>query len=80
MLRKRAGRGGSPSRWLDLDYVPKPMLRKAATSITCWINRWLVRHPQHVLGRIDQVSNGFQAVPTAMLDGDLGSALLSAQA
>ena len=81
VLRKRApGDAAAAAEWLDLDYVPKPMLREGCHEQYLRINRWFVRHPEHVLGRIDRVSNGFQAVPTAMLDGDLESALLGAQA
>jgi hypothetical protein len=81
VLRKRApGEAAAAAEWLDLDYVPKTMLREGCHEQYLRINRWFVRHPEHVLGRIDRVSNGFQAVPTAMLDGDLESALLGAQA
>ena len=81
VLRKRApGEATAAAEWLDLDYVPKTMLREGCHEQYLRINRWFVRHPEHVLGRIDRVSNGFQAVPTAMLDGDLESALLGAQA
>jgi hypothetical protein len=77
VLRKRApGEAAAAAEWLDLDYVPKTMLREGCHEQYLRINRWFVRHPEHVLGRIDKVSNGFQAVPTAMLDGDLESALL----
>jgi hypothetical protein len=81
VFRKRApGEAAAAAEWLDLDYVPKTMLREGCHEQYLRINRWFVRHPEHVLGRIDRVSNGFQAVPTAMLDGDLESALLGAQA
>jgi N12 class adenine-specific DNA methylase len=81
VLRKRApGEAAAAAGWLDLDYVPKAMLRSGCHEQYLRINRWFVQHPQHVLGQIDRVSNGYQAVPTAVLEGDLEAALLNAQA
>jgi hypothetical protein len=80
VLRKRApGEAAAAAEWLDLDYVPKAMLRSGCHEQYLRINRWFVQHPEHVLGRIDRVSNGYQAVPTAVLEGDLEAALLNAQ-
>ena len=80
VLRKRAaGDVAAPAEWLDLDYVPKTMLRPGCYEQYLRINRWFVRKPDHVFGRIDKVANGYEAVPTAVLDGDLETALLNAQ-
>jgi N12 class adenine-specific DNA methylase len=81
VFRKRApGEAAAAAEWLDLDYVAKAMLRSTCHEQYLRINRWFVQHPQHVLGQIDRVSNGYQAVPTAVLEGDLEAALLNAQA
>ncbi len=81
VFRKRApGEAAAAAEWLDLDYVPKAMLRSGCHEQYLRINRWFVQHPEHVLGQIDRVSNGYQAVPTAVLEGDLEAALLNAQA
>jgi len=80
VLRKRApGEAAAEAEWLDLDYLPKAMLRSGCHEQYLRINRWFVQHPEHVLGQIDRVSNGYQAVPTAVLEGDLEAALLNAQ-
>lgn len=81
VFRKRApGEAAAAAEWLDLDYVPKAMLRSGCHEQYLRINRWFVQHPEHVLGQIDRVSNGYQAVPTAVLEGELEAALLNAQA
>ena len=81
VLRKRgAGEAPTAPDWLDLDFVPKSMLKAGCYEQYLRINRWLVRNPDHVLGRIDKVANGYEAVPTAVLEGDLETALLNAQA
>ncbi len=81
VLRKRAaGEAPSAPDWLDLDFVPRSMLKAGCYEQYLRINRWLVRNPDHVLGRIDKVANGYEAMPTAVLEGDLETALLNAQA
>jgi N12 class adenine-specific DNA methylase len=76
ILRKRASTSG-PSRadWVDLAFVPDELRHPACHEKWMQVNAWYVRHPQHVLGLIDKVSRGYEAVPTAVLDGELGLAL-----
>jgi N12 class adenine-specific DNA methylase len=76
VLRKRlAGEKPSEDEWLDREQVPQPMIAPGCYASGMLINRWFVKHPGHVLGFIDRVSNGWEAVPTATLDGDLGEAM-----
>ena len=76
VFRKRsAGHAAPTADWLDLGFVPKSMLRAGCYEQYLRINSTFVRSPERVLGKIDKVANGYEAVPTALLEGDLKTAL-----
>ncbi|WOB11220.1 helicase-related protein [Piscinibacter gummiphilus] len=76
VLQKRvSGKSAPAADWLDLGYVPKAMLKAGCYDQYLRINSSFVRSPERVLGKIDKVANGYEAVPTAVLDGDLKTAL-----
>jgi N12 class adenine-specific DNA methylase len=79
VLRKR-DRETAPlsTDWLDLGHVTDALRHPRCRDPYMRVNQWLIDHPQHVLGLFDQVSNGYQAVPTAVLDTPLDAALESA--
>ncbi|RTL35375.1 MAG: DEAD/DEAH box helicase [Burkholderiales bacterium] len=69
--------GSEEPTWLELAYVGDQLRHPRCLDRYMRINSWYCSHPEFVLGRIDKVSNGYSAVPTAVLDGDLGQALQS---
>lgn len=79
ILRKRADPGAAATAsWLGLDYVPDSLRHPRCHEPYMRVNRWFIDNPSNVLGLFDHVSNGHQAVPTAVLDGPLADALQSA--
>jgi N12 class adenine-specific DNA methylase/predicted RNA methylase len=78
VLRKRQAPGHGDASWLDLGFVPEPLRHPRCSDRYMRVNQWFIDHPEHVLGLIDRVSNGYQPVPTAVLDGELKDALRSA--
>ncbi len=75
ILRKRSAHANADAPWVELGIVPDALRRPGGYGRFMQINRWYVDHPDHVLGRIDLVGNGYQAVPTAVSDGELADAL-----
>jgi N12 class adenine-specific DNA methylase len=61
--------------WLDLDYVPDSMRHPHCYDEHMRINAWFVAHPDAVMGKISKASNGYAAVPTAVLDDALEPSL-----
>jgi N12 class adenine-specific DNA methylase len=78
VLRKRQASTQCDASWLDLGFVPESLRHPRCSDRYMRVNQWFIDHPEHVLGRIDRVSNGHQPVPTAVLDGELKDALGSA--
>ncbi|MDO9072529.1 MAG: DEAD/DEAH box helicase family protein [Rubrivivax sp.] len=74
-LRKREPGEVVGSEWLKLSIVPDALRHPQCYERYLQINAWYARHPEFCIGSIRTESNGYEAVPTAVFEGDLASAL-----
>lgn len=75
IFRKAAFAESSDTSWLDLEYVPDSLRHRDCYDRQMRINAWFIAHPGMVMGKISKLSNGYSAVPTAILESDLEQAL-----
>ena len=75
ILRKSISGESTDSAWLDLEYVPDSLRHPDCYDKLMRISSWFVAHPETVVGKISKASNGYSAVPTAVLESDLEPAL-----
>lgn len=73
-LRRREGSEVPDETWVDKAQIPE-VLRGEGCSPHQRINRWYVDHPEFCIGHIQNESNGYEEVPTAVFDGDLAAEL-----
>lgn len=74
-LRKREPGEAVASEWLKLAIVPDTLRHPHCLERYLQINAWYASHPEFCIGSIRPESNGYEAVPTAVFDGDLVPAL-----
>ncbi|MBE0550543.1 MAG: DEAD/DEAH box helicase [Rubrivivax sp.] len=74
-LRKREPAEAVGSEWLKLSIVPEALRHPHCHERCLQINAWYASHPEFCIGSIRTQSNGYEAVPTAVFEGDLVAAL-----
>jgi N12 class adenine-specific DNA methylase len=74
-LRKRVTGESAEQPWLGLGMVPEALRDPRCGERYLQINQWYAAHPEFVIGRIRQESNGHEPVPTAVFDGNLADEL-----
>ncbi|WP_273284634.1 DEAD/DEAH box helicase [Methylibium petroleiphilum] len=74
-LRKRVAGEADEQPWLGLGVVPESLRDPRCGERYLQINQWYAAHPEFVIGRIRQESNGHEPVPTAVFDGELADEL-----
>jgi N12 class adenine-specific DNA methylase len=74
-LRKREPGEAVGVDWLKLSIVPDALRHPHCHERYLQINAWYASHPEFCIGSIRTESNGYEAVPTAVFEGDLAAAL-----
>lgn len=74
-LRKRQAGESVGSEWIKLAVVPDALRHPQCYERYLQINSWYTKHPKFCIGSIRAESHGYEAVPTAVFDGDLQQAL-----
>ncbi|HEY0847156.1 MAG TPA: DEAD/DEAH box helicase family protein [Noviherbaspirillum sp.] len=74
-LRKRHRAEAVNTDWLGLATVPETLRHPRCHERQLLISAWYASHPELCIGQITTESNGYEAVPTAVFDGDLAQAL-----
>ncbi|EWS56831.1 DEAD/DEAH box helicase family protein [Methylibium sp. T29] len=74
-LRKREPGEAVGGEWLKLSIVPDALRHPHCHERYLQINAWYAQHPEFCIGSIRTESNGYEAVATAVFEGDLAAAL-----
>ena len=74
-LRKRDRAEDVNTDWLGLEVVPDELRHPQCYDRHLQVSAWYAKHPEFCIGKIARESNGYEAVPTAVFEGDLEAAL-----
>jgi N12 class adenine-specific DNA methylase len=74
-LRKREPGEAVGGEWLKLSIMPDALRHPHCHERYLQINAWYAQHPEFCIGSIRTESNGYEAVATAVFEGDLVTAL-----
>lgn len=74
-LRKRHRAEDVNTDWLGLEEVPDALRHPQCHDRHLHVSAWYARHPEFCIGKIARESNGYEAVPTTVFEGDLATAL-----
>lgn len=75
ILSKREGAEFVQGDWAERCTAPEGLIHPSAGRKYMRVSAWYAKHPEWLIGRLREESNGYEEVPTAVYDGDLESAL-----
>lgn len=75
ILRKREGAEFVEGGWAERCTAPEGLIHPGASRKYMRMSSWYAEHPEWLIGRLREESNGHEEVPTAVYDGDVESAL-----
>lgn len=75
VLRKREDTEFVDGDWTERCTAPEGLIHPSAGHKYMRVSAWYAKHPQWLIGRLREESNGYEEVPTAVYDGDLEAAL-----